>query len=138
MIRAGCNSDCARGFTLVEIAAAIAVLSVVMVLVIQLLAFSRAAARSNIEMRLASSVAQGAYERLRGMSAGTLRRSGEVDVELPPEASRLRDAKLKASSSEWEGGQGLRHVRVVLRWRSARNVEREIVREGLASDHRAR
>jgi prepilin-type N-terminal cleavage/methylation domain-containing protein len=128
----------ARGFTLIEIAAAIAVLSVVMVLVIQLLAFSRAAARANIETRLASSVAQGAYDRLRGMSADELRRSEKIGVALPPEASRLREAKLEATSREWEGGRGLRHVRIVLTWRSARNVEREIVREGLASDHRAR
>ncbi len=126
------------GFTLVEIAAAIAVLSVVMVLVIQLLAFSRAAARRNIETRLASSVAQGAYERLRGMSADSLRRSGEIGIELPPEASRLREAKLRVTSREWEGGRGLRHVRIVLTWRSSRNREREIVREGLVSDHRAR
>ena len=138
MTRAGRNSDGARGFTLIEIAAAIAVLSVVMVLVIQLLAFSRVAARANIETRLASSVAQGAYERLRGMPPRELADRDGIDIALPPEASRLRDAELTATSSEWEGGQGLRHVRVVLRWRSARNVEREIVREGLASDHRAR
>ena len=126
------------GFTLMEITVALVVLSVVMALVIQLLAFSRAAARSTVETRLASSIAQGALERLRGMAPGELAYRDGIDVALPPEASRLRDVSLAATSRKWEVEKGLRHVRVVLRWRSARNVEREIVREGLVSDNRAR
>lgn len=127
-----------RGFTLMEITIALVVLSVVMALVIQLLAFSRAAARSTVETRLASSIAQGALERVRGMAPEELAYRDGIDIALPPEAARLRGARLAAEARPWRDGAGLRHVRVVLRWRSARNVEREIVREGLVSDNRAR
>lgn len=136
MIRPSTRSR--RGFTMMEITAAIVVLSVVMLLVIQLLAFSRAGARANMEARLASSIAQGAFERLRGTGPEGLAAQDGIEVALPPEASRLRGAKLTSSVRPWQGDAGLRHVRVVLGWRSARNVEREIVREGLVSDHRAR
>jgi type II secretory pathway pseudopilin PulG len=132
---------------MIELVAALAVTSVVAAMVIQLLAFSRSAARSTAEFRLASGVAQGAYERARGMSPGELapqyRTAGLASIEsvplpVPEEAATLAGARITATAKPWPGATGLRHVRVVLTWRSHSGAPREVVREGLASDRRLR
>ncbi len=119
-----------RAFTVMETVAALAVLSVVMVLVITLLAFARRGGKAALETRLAASIAQGAFERARGVESNVM---PTTDIPLPPEAARLAEAKVTATVSPWTGEPGVRHVRVVLAWRSSRGVARETVREGLVS-----
>jgi type II secretory pathway pseudopilin PulG len=131
----------ARGFTLIDVTAAMAVVSVVAVLVIQALASSHQAARGAAELRLASGVAQGAFERLRSLPPEELV-SGQdgvsARIKLPPEATDLREAALTATVAPWQGDGKLRHLRVVLTWQSWRGHRREVVREGLSSDERIR
>jgi len=134
-----------RGFTLVEIMCAFVVVAMATGMVVSLLASSRDAARRTVETRLASSVAQGAYERLRSGPRDALPADGMV-VELPPppEAGRLDGARITATSRPWPDVPGARHLVVTLEWLPPRaggrpgTETRRIVREGLVSDARAR
>ena len=153
MTRAGSRGDrrppvamrCERAFTVIEVTCAFTVIAVATGMVVGLLASSRGAARRTVEARLAASVAQGAYERLRSGAHDALPPGGEgVELPLPPEAERLDGARLVATSAPWAGTEGARAVKVELEWRPRRSggwkgaKRRRIVREGLVSDARAR
>ncbi len=127
-----------RGFTIIEVTAAMAVVAVVAAVVIQMMVSSHNAARATAQRRLASGIAQGALERLRSLPPDELVTGSAAKLDLPPEAAALHDASFTATVAPWRGEEGLRHVKVVLGWRSRRGVEREVVREGLASDERTR
>ena len=125
------------GFTLVELVAAIAVAGAAMAMLIGLLAASRRASRGIAERELAAAIAQGGLERLRTAPPQKLTRGAHA-LPLPPEAAALTGATLTATVAPWRDIAGLRHVRVVLRWRARQGFTRELVREGLVSDHRVR
>jgi len=134
-----------RGFTLAEIMCAFVVISLATGMVVSLLSSSRDAARRTVETRLASSVAQGAYERLRSGAHDALPADGTViELPLPQEAERLDGARLTATSRPWPDVSGARCVKVTLEWRPRRaggqagTEPRRIMREGLVSDARAR
>jgi len=140
---AGRQSD--RGFTLAEIMCAFVVVAMATGMVVSLLSSSRDAARRTVETRLASSVAQGAYERLRSGPHDALPADGTViELPLPQEAARLEAARLTAISNPWPDAAGARHLVVTLEWLPRRaggrpgTEPRRIVREGLVSDARAR
>lgn len=131
-----------RGFTLIDITAAIAVITVVAIVVMQAIVSSRNAARATEELRFASALAQGAFERARSLPPEELAAEDGRRLELPSlcmgRAAALREAALDVSVVPWRADAKLKHVRVVLKWRSCRGVEREVVREGLTSDERRR
>jgi type II secretory pathway pseudopilin PulG len=135
----------ARAFTIAEVMCAFAVLAIATGMVISLLSSSRDAARRTVETRLATSVAQGAFERLRSGAHDALAADGvAIELPLPPEAERLDAASLTATSSPWPDATGARHLEVALEWLPrqaggrAGTKLRRIVREGLVSDARAR
>ncbi len=114
-------------------------------MVVSLLASSRDAARRTVQTRLAASVAQAAYERLRSGPHDALPPDGgALELPLPPEAERLDGARLVATSSAWAGVEGARHLKITLEWRPpaprgrAGTEAQRIVREGLVSDSRER
>jgi len=134
-----------RGFTLAEIICAFVVIAMATGMVASLLASSRDTARRTVETRLAASVAQGAYERLRSGPQDELPADGIViELPLPPEAGRLASARLTATSDPWPEAPGARHLRVTFEWLPRRaggrpgTEPRRIAREGLVSDARAR
>ncbi len=120
-----------RGFTMAELMAAFAVLSVVSAVMIQLVVSMRGVTRTSAETRLAGDVAQGVLEQVRSMPRGRLAIDGALAVELPDVASRLEHARLTVTVAAWSGNPSLRHVCVVLNWRSRPDRERSIVREAL-------
>ena len=124
-----------RGFTMPEVIAAFAVLSVAAAVMFELVASTRKVTRANAESRLAECIAQGALERARHLSPEELGGQGPVELPLPDAAERLAEAKLTVTVREWRSRPGLRHVRVRLTWRSRLDREREIVRETLVSDN---
>lgn len=126
-----------RGFTLVEVVAAIVVAGVAMALLIGVMAASRTAADGIAERALAGSIAQGALEFLRSLEPDRLT-FGDRQVPLPPEAKPLAGARLTATVKPWPDERSLRWIRVALRWRPRRGPVREVIREGLVSDRRAR
>ena len=127
-----------RGFTLIDLAAAIAVLTVLAIVVMQVTVTSRNAARVTEETRLASALAQGAFERARSLPPGELASGEPLPLEPPPEASELEAASLEAVVVPWHGDETLKHVKITFTWQSCRGGRREVVREGLVSDKRVR
>lgn len=127
-----------RGFTMAEVITAFAVVSVASAVMIQLLVSTRTVARSTAESRLAAGIAQGVLERVRLLSPEELDKTGALDVPLPGIASRLGNAKITTTVCAWQRQEGLRHVRLVFEWQSRSGRKREIVREALISDNRAR
>ena len=126
------------GFTVLELLAAIFVISVVMTTFVALLVKVRRAIDVIEEQSLAAAVAQGALERLRRLPPDELVSGRAISSALPPEAGRLSRAKLTTTVSAWNAQPRLRHLRVELTWRSRDFRTRVIVREGLASDRRIR
>ncbi|MHC5057453.1 MAG: type II secretion system F family protein [Planctomycetota bacterium] len=135
----------AMGPLIQSAACAFAVIAVATGMVVSLLASSRDAARRTVETRLAASVAQGAYERLRsGAHSAPPPEGAVIELPLPPEAERLDGARLTATSRPWRDIKGAHHIEVTFEWRPRRSggragaKTRRIVREGLVSDARAR
>jgi prepilin-type N-terminal cleavage/methylation domain-containing protein len=127
-----------RGFSLLELMAAMAVVAAGMAMLIALLAVTRRKTRLHAERRMARAVAQAAFERLRALPRGELPCSTPAVQPLPPEAAALADLRATASTSPWRGGQGIVHLRVTVTWKSRAGGPRRIVREGLLSDARER
>jgi type II secretory pathway pseudopilin PulG len=134
-----------RALTVAEVTCAFAVVAVATAMVASLLASSRGAARRTMETRLAASVAQATYERLRSGPHSALPPDGAaLDLALPPVAERLAGARLTATSRPWPDAEGVRHLVVELEWRpsgtggQAGAGPRRMTREGLVSDARAR
>ncbi len=134
----GKSSRPRSGFTMVELVAAIAVLSIASLLVIGMMLASRRASGSLAERRLAGDITQGALEALRTWPAEMLKAKGRISLPLPTEAERLAEASMSVDVKNWGDAEELRHVRVTLRWRSRRGVAREVIREGLIGAHRVR
>ncbi len=126
------------GYTLMELTAAIAVVGLAMTMLVALMVAARRTARLQSERRLAGALAQGALERLRGAAPGGLPGKAGKKQPLPPEAGRLRNARILASAAPWKGQKGLRRVKVTISWDSRAGQRRRLVREGLVSDARAR
>lgn len=129
-----------RGFTMPEVIAAFAVMSVASAVMFQFVASARRGVRANAESRLAGGVAQGALERVRLLPADELDGRQSIELPLPEAAERLAGARLTVTVRPWRNSPGLRHVRVRLRWRSRSRArrEREVVRETLISDNQIR
>ena len=123
---------------MLELVAAIAVVSVATVLVIGMMLASQKASSSLAERHLAGDVAQGALEALRTWPAANLKAGGRVSLPLPPEAKGLAEASMSVDLMKWKDARELRHVRVTIRWRSRRGAARKVVREGLIGAHRVR
>jgi hypothetical protein len=114
-----------------EVMAAFAVLSVVSAVMIQLVVSMRGVTRTSAETRLAGDIAQGVLERVRSMPRSQLADDGAMALALPRIATRLQDARLTVAVAAWNGNPSLRHVRVVLNWRSRSDREHSITREAL-------
>jgi prepilin-type N-terminal cleavage/methylation domain-containing protein len=127
-----------RGFTLVELLAAIVVIGVAVGMLVALMVSARRATRAGEERRLAAAAAQGTLERLRGARPDRLPGSGGAPQAVPPEARRLREVGISAAARPWKGDRGMKHVTVRVTWRSRTGGKRESVREALVSDARER
>jgi prepilin-type N-terminal cleavage/methylation domain-containing protein len=137
-VTSGPNRARSRGFTLVELLAAIAVIGVAVSTLVVAVVSARRAARAGAERRLAAALAQGTLERLRGEPPAGLPGPGGAPQPLPAEAQELKGVSISAAARPWRGDAGLKHVTVTVTWGPRRGPVRKAVREALVADVRER
>ena len=123
-----------RGFTLIELTMAIAVVALAVASMAQLLDTARRAARDDAELRFAGEVMDGMVERVRARDLAADALAADETIPLPAAASSLANATLAASREAWRGERGISSVTLELGWDASRGGRRTMRRVVLLRD----